>query len=96
MENYWKDLQPYSLRCTVISWIMVTNGANKCIIKWEIKFEDYKICLENNKTILRSSKDNKRKKTPNGVTSCPCGTGAGRVCKVELIENTKKKYKNLV
>ena len=54
------------------------------------------MCLENNKTILRSSKDNKRKKTPNGVTSCPCGTGAGRVCKAELIENTKKKYKNLV
>ena len=30
------------------------KGRKKCIIKREIKFEDYKNCLDNNKTILRS------------------------------------------
>lgn len=29
-----------------------SKGTKKCVIKWETKFEDYKTCLENNKTIL--------------------------------------------
>ena len=29
-----------------------SKGTEKCVIKWETKFEDYKTCLENNKTIL--------------------------------------------
>lgn len=33
-----------------------TKGTKKCVIKLEIKFEDYKKCLEIYKTILRSQK----------------------------------------
>ena len=29
-------------------------GTKKCVIKCKIKFEDYKRCPENNKTIVRS------------------------------------------
>ena len=32
------------------------KGTNKCIIKRKIKFEDYKACLGNNRTILRTAK----------------------------------------
>ena len=30
------------------------KGTKKCVIKREIKFQDYKECLEKNKTILKS------------------------------------------
>ena len=30
------------------------KGAKKCVVKWEIKFQDFQDCLENNKTIIRS------------------------------------------
>ena len=32
------------------------NGINKCIIKYKIKFKDYKKCLESNKAKLRLQK----------------------------------------
>ena len=27
----------------------IAKGTNKCVIKWELKFEDYKNCLEANR-----------------------------------------------
>ena len=30
------------------------KGTKKCAIKWSITFEDFKICLENTRTILKT------------------------------------------
>ena len=44
---------------TIVDW--KANSTKKCVIKQEIKFHDYKACLENKKTILRSQRRLKSK-----------------------------------
>ena len=82
-----------------------TKGTKKCVIKRKLKFNDYKDCLLRNKTILRSQqifksenhdvftqKVKKKALTNNddGITTYPYGTGAGKVCKTELLSKIKK------
>ena len=77
------------------------KGTKKCIIKKKIKFKNYKDCLFNNETILKSqqrfkseaqinkialsSNDNKRVQTFDKITTQPYGTNAFIVCKSETL-----------
>ena len=51
----------YALRAKTYSYLMDDNsevkkdkGTKKCIIKWELMFENYKSCLFNGEVILKS------------------------------------------
>ena len=77
------------------------KGTKKSVIKWILKFNDYKPLLQllqrftseaNNvyteeiNKIALGSNDDKRLQTFDGITTYPYGTNAFKVCKTELLE----------
>ena len=81
------------------------KGTKKCVLKWRLKFNDYKDCLLDNEIVLKSkqgfkserhkvyialsSNDDKRLQTFDRIASYPYGTSAGKVCKSELLSKVK-------
>ena len=76
------------------------KGRKKRFIKRGLKLNDYKDCLLNNETVLKSQQkfkseimisrnDDKRLQTFDRITSYPYGTSAGKVCKTELLSKVK-------
>ena len=64
---------------------------NKVVLKSQQRFksEAHNLCTEDVNKIALSNNDNKRLQTYDRITSYPDGTGAGKVCKTELISKYK-------
>ena len=62
------------------------KGTNKCCIKQEVKFEDYKKCQESNKTIIRLQQ----------MFRCElCNVLTKKFTKIDLSENDDKRFQKL-
>ena len=68
---------------------------NKAIVELQIKFrsETQKVFTEKVNQISLSANDDKRIQTPEEVISYPYNTGLRRVCKEELLKQSKTKNK---
>ena len=95
------------------SEVKKAKGTKKCVAEKELKFNEYKHCLLNNKVALKSqqrfkserndiytaevskialsSNADKRLQTFDKITTHPCRTSAGRVCKAELLSKVNIK-----
>lgn len=65
---------------------MKAKGTEKCVIKREIKFQDYKDCLKNTKTILKSQQS---------FRSEPYSIYTEKVHKIALSVNDDKRIQTL-
>ena len=78
--------------------ILKFNNYKDCFLNSEIilksqkrfKSERHSVYIEDVNKIALSSNDDKRLQTFDRITSYPCGTSTGKVCKTELLSKVVK------
>ena len=71
---------------------------NKAILKSQQRFksEAHNVYAEKGSKIAASSNDDKRLQTYDRITSYPYGSGAGKVCKTEILSKVNMKLLTLI
>ena len=100
MDDGRSDKKAKGTKKCVIKRRLRFNDYEDCLLNNEIilksqqrfKSERHDVYTEEINKIALSSNDDKRLQTFDRITSYPCGTSAGKVCKTELLSKIKKIY----